>query len=115
MCIFIEELHHLNKYLEIMPLRVNSQRVLLEERNDDIVQIAPAIYLEPITVLMIGARIFLKVYASASEKTLQCKENSVITLNKLEIEFWLYHYPSHNHALCIDISDIDRETSFTVY
>ena len=115
MHLFCKKAHHQAENLKIVSFRDEARFVPLEERNYFGLQIFPAEDLKPITVLMIGTCIFLKVHTPTSEKTLQCKENFFIALDEFDVEFWFYFYPPNGFAHHVWIPDIDGKASFSVY
>lgn len=66
-------------------------------------------------MLMVRTIIFLEVNTSTSEKILKCDENVFVALDELYVEFWFYHHSSGNSFLCIRISYVDSEASFSIY
>ena len=81
--------HHFNelaKYLKVICFRSQFRFVLLKERNDDIFKLFAISYLVTITLLMILAFIFLKVYITATEEFFELKENGFIPLDEFYIK-----------------------------
>ena len=110
-----EELHHQAKYLEIVSFRREFKLMLLEERDNYRLEFFPPEDLIPITMLMVRAGVFLEIDTPASEEFLQCREDFFVALDEFYVEFWLYDDSPGDLLLCIWISHVNREASFTIY
>ena len=82
MLLFRKHLHHQAKQFEVMPFRGKPQSVSLKERDNFGLELFPTEYFEPLAVLGVWPRVFLKVHAPAPEKTLQRKEDFLVALDE---------------------------------
>ena len=115
MLIFDNHLHHSAKDTEVVPFGNKPQFMLFEEWDDDSLNVIPVVDLIPITVLMVGAIIFLEINAATTEKPLHLIQNFLILFNKLYAEFRFYGNSSFPRTRQFWIADVNREASFTIY
>jgi hypothetical protein len=85
-----------------------------EERNDYRLKFIPPEDFISITMLVIRARVFLKIDTTDPEEILECIQNIFIAFDEFEIEFWFYHNSSCDSFLYVRIPYVDGEASFSI-
>lgn len=89
--------------------------MLLEERDDDREKFSPIVDLVAIAMLMVGACIFLKIYAATTKELFKGVKNIFIPLYELEIKLWLHADPPFHGSDRIKILYVDSKTAFPIY
>ena len=89
--------------------------MLPEKRNDDFDKILSVVDLISVAILVVRARIFLKIHTAAPEEFLQSVENVLILFDKFDVELGLHDCSPYRLLFFINISNIDSKASFTIY
>ncbi len=85
-----------------------------EERNNYRLEFLPSEDFISITMLMVRARVLLKIDTTASEEISDRIENFFVAFDELDIEFWFYNDSSRDNFLYIRIPYVNSEASFTI-
>ena len=98
-----------------MSFRHELKLISLEKWNDYRFKFFPPEDFIAVTMLVIRARVFLKVDTSRSEEIFESIENFFVAFNEFYVEFWLYNDSPSNSFLHVRISHVDSKASFTIH